>query len=71
MDGTFKATPELFAQLYTIHAVCRDFSFPVVYCLLPNKTRATYHRVFAILKAELADFESGITTYFNFKLNAS
>ena len=73
MDGTFKAAPRVFTQLYTIHAVYRDHVVPVVYCLLSNKTRATYHRVFDILKGAMAtlglvlnpettmsDFESGM-----------
>ena len=45
-DGTFKVVPSLFFQLYSIH-----FNFGLgmnpaaLYCLLPNKTGATYTRV--------------------------
>jgi hypothetical protein len=67
-DGTFKVVPALYFQLYTIH-----FNFiggvnpAAVYCLLPNKTRATYDRLLAQVKALiplaapaviLTDFES-------------
>jgi hypothetical protein len=50
-DGTFKVVPTLFYQLYTVH-----FEFPgglnppAVYCLLPNKSQATYQRLVSILK---------------------
>ena len=43
MDGTFKAAPRLFTQLFTIHTVYRDHFVPLVYCLLPNKQRTTYY----------------------------
>ncbi|KAF0987337.1 hypothetical protein HZS_1116 [Henneguya salminicola] len=33
-DGTFKSTPNLFYQLYTIHVLYKTTSTPVVYCLL-------------------------------------
>ena len=56
MDGTFKAAPHLFTQLYSIHALYRDHVVPVIYCLLPNKLRATYHDVFDILKRVMATY---------------
>jgi hypothetical protein len=34
-DGTFKTAPELFYQIYTIHALV-DNILPFVYALLPN-----------------------------------
>ena len=42
MDGTFKIVPELFSQLYTIHALCGSQSIPCVYGLLPNKRQVMY-----------------------------
>ena len=42
MDGIFEIVPELFFQLYTIHAVCGLQSIPSVYGLLPNKRQVTY-----------------------------
>ena len=45
-DGTFKVSPELFFQLYTIHGQQRGSIFPCVFGLLPNKTEATYTRIF-------------------------
>ena len=42
MDGIFEIVPELFFQLYTIHAFCGLQSIPSVYGLLPNKRQVTY-----------------------------
>ena len=51
MDGTFKIVPELFFQLFTIHALGPGgFFVPCVYALLPNKTRDTYARLFTEVK---------------------
>ena len=43
MDGTFKVCPEIFFQIYTIHALINHQIFPCVFALLPNKTEATYN----------------------------
>ena len=51
LDGTFKVSPHLIFQLYTVHAAIHGTVFPCVYCLLPNKTQDSYSRVFQILKA--------------------
>jgi hypothetical protein len=73
MDGTFDACPHLFAQLFTLHVFEHDRLLPVVYCLLPGKTAATYTAVFTALKNAataaglqfdpnhiLSDFETGL-----------
>ena len=44
-DGTFKVIPEVFYQLYTVHAQCGDRIFPCIFALLPNKTEETYTRL--------------------------
>ena len=49
-DGTFKIAPQLFYQLFTVHCLFGSTNVPCVYALLPNKTRATYQRVFQILR---------------------
>jgi len=51
VDGTFKTSPKLFYQLYTIHGAYQGEIFPLVYALLPNKTAATYTCLFRELKA--------------------
>ena len=72
MDGTFKAAPRLFTQLFTLHGVFREHVVPLIFCLLPDKQRQTYYDIFGVLKRHLAiddqelepptiisDFESG------------
>lgn len=48
-DGTFKVSPRIFFQVYTIHALLNERVIPCVYVLLPNKTLDTYNRMFAEL----------------------
>jgi MULE transposase domain len=49
-DGTFSTAPVFFEQLYTIHVVQYNAVLPVVYALLPNKSRATYVKMLQQLK---------------------
>ena len=51
-DGTFKVTPNLFYQVYTIHAIKCNTALPLVYALLPDKREETYRRV----SEDLLDF---------------
>jgi len=51
MDGTFAIVPELFFQLYTVHALIGGDVISCLYFLLPNKTTETYERVFMEIKA--------------------
>ncbi|CAF4921633.1 unnamed protein product, partial [Rotaria magnacalcarata] len=46
VDGTFKVVPEIFYQLFIIHAVYRQHTVPVVYALLRRKDADTYTRLF-------------------------
>ena len=46
MDGTFKLCPEIFYQIYTIHALNNNQVFPCVFALLPNKNEVTYNVLF-------------------------
>ena len=49
MDGTFKAAPSLFTQIYTVHVELHGQFFPVLMALLPDKQEATYSRLFQVL----------------------
>ena len=57
MDGTFKSCPRLFSQLYSIHGSYRDHVIPLVYCLLCEKSRATYHAVFNKIRDRMAELD--------------
>ena len=41
-DGTFKVCPQVFFQVYTIHAQVNGQVLPCVFSLLPNKVERTY-----------------------------
>ena len=45
-DGTFKTSPRLFAQVYTIHGMIENVCFPFVYALLPGKSKEVYTTLF-------------------------
>ncbi|CAF4417542.1 unnamed protein product [Rotaria socialis] len=45
MDRTVDVVPEIFYQLYVIHAVDRGHVIPVVFCLLQRKSTATYKKM--------------------------
>ena len=53
MDGTFEMCPRIFYQIFTIHTLENGQQFPMVYCLLPGKSREIYNRVFIVLKERL------------------
>lgn len=50
-DGTFKSSPVLFFQIYTIHVLINDDTIiPTVYALLPNKTQDIYTLLLSKIK---------------------
>ena len=50
VDGTFQTCPRLFYQIFTVHAFINGKQFPLVYCLLPGKSRAIYQRTLEIIE---------------------
>src|SRR6218665_1314816 len=48
--GTFRVAPAIFYQVFTLHALIDNKAVPLVYCLIQDKTKATYIRVFEKLK---------------------
>ncbi|XP_046575249.1 uncharacterized protein LOC124283263 [Haliotis rubra] len=55
MDGTFTACPELWDQVYIIHARCNSVSYPLVFALLPDRQTTTYVRLFRLLKEKVLE----------------
>ena len=53
-DGTFKAAPLLWTQVYTIHGQKNGCTVPCLFALLPNKTKETYIGLFQQLKSWLS-----------------
>ncbi|CAF4496803.1 unnamed protein product, partial [Didymodactylos carnosus] len=64
VDGTFKVAPKLFQQLYTIHGYIRGKTVPLVFCILPNKTQATYEEVFTEINTHLENLPHHINLDF-------
>lgn len=60
-DGTFYSCTSLFTQLYTLHADVEGTVFPLVFALLPNKTEATYRRLFSLLRTAVNERQSALT----------
>ena len=55
VDGTFQICPRLFYQIFSLHAFKNGRQFPLVYCLLPGKSRAVYLRALEIIKQKSED----------------
>ena len=65
-DETFSVVLNLFSQLYTIHAEKTGIIFPCIYALLPNKSEATYYRLFQKL-LEIEPLLNPVTVMINFE----
>ena len=54
VDGTFHMSSTFLSGIQ--HTCCQIWKhFPLVYCLLPNKTRETYERVFTVTKEKVEE----------------
>ncbi|KAK3088597.1 hypothetical protein FSP39_021128, partial [Pinctada imbricata] len=51
-DGTFYASPNLFTQLYSLHADVDGSIYPLVFAPLPGKSETIYTRFLQLLKDE-------------------
>lgn len=49
VDGTFRLAPLIFKQIYVVLAEINGCVFPLLYCLLVNKQRRTYERLFDLI----------------------
>lgn len=45
IDGTFKVSPSIFTQVFTIHALIDHSAYPLVYVLMTDKTQVAYERI--------------------------
>lgn len=55
-DGTFKQSPKLFYQLYSIHGKYNNQMLPLIYAVLPNKFETTYIRILRLIKAKTLEY---------------
>ena len=49
VDGTFSICPSIFYQVFSIHIMKQEQTFPTVYALLLNKQRQTYSRTLMLM----------------------
>ncbi|KAL4085447.1 hypothetical protein QTP88_027305 [Uroleucon formosanum] len=61
VDGTFKSSSKQFHQVYTVHIDIGSTNdeinvIPVIYILLPNKTKIVYERLFSMMKTHIPKF---------------
>lgn len=68
VDGTFKVSPEIFCQVYTVHVLVGGTTIPCLYALLPDKRKQTYERMWEVVvqsapnvqpRSIMSDFEIG------------
>lgn len=50
IDGTFKVSPRIFYQVFSIHALINNSAYPLIYALLPDKTAQGYERTLRKIK---------------------
>ena len=68
-DGTFSTAPNVFFQVYTIHALVDGVNLPLVYALLPDKKEESYRKLLCSLpetstKRVTIDFEIAVRNAF-------
>jgi len=55
MDGTFSVVPKPFTQLYSFMSEIEGYSYPCIFCLLPDKKGPSYKIVMETLRDKLAE----------------
>lgn len=69
VDGTFKVSPEIFYQVFTVHGLVDNRACPLIYVLMQDKREESYVRVFQKLadlkenlhpESVLCDFEKAV-----------
>ncbi|XP_064631726.1 uncharacterized protein LOC135500763 [Lineus longissimus] len=60
MDGTFYIAPNIFTQLYTVHAKIYGQIFPLLYGLLPDKRQATYERFIRLISDKIREVNENV-----------
>ena len=59
--------PNLWAQVYTVHALLQGYTIPAVYALLPDKKQTTYFRMWEGLFAKLGELLEMPNVYLDFE----
>lgn len=57
MDGTFQFCTKFFQQFFTIHGYKNGHYVPLVFCLLPNKSKDVYLKLLQLLEKKCIDVD--------------
>ncbi|KAG0426106.1 hypothetical protein DMUE_5990, partial [Dictyocoela muelleri] len=68
-DGTFKAAPRGFSQLFVVHIMFFKKRIPILYAFTKRKDYETYKYIFEHLKNIVSDFNGFIITDFEYGLS--
>ncbi|CAF0775449.1 unnamed protein product [Adineta steineri] len=63
-DGTFKMSPQLFYQLYTLHGFVCGRALPLVYCFISGKSEPLYGEMFDNILKHISQRPTTITIDF-------
>ncbi|CAF3931867.1 unnamed protein product [Rotaria sp. Silwood1] len=60
-DGTFASSPPQFKQIYTIHAIYEEESFPCIFAMCTHKNNETYDAILGKLKSAATQMNKNFT----------
>ena len=60
-DGTYRSVSNVFATLYTLHAVFDNVTFPIFFILMTNERKRTFRRAFVVVKRYTGSLDPGMT----------
>ena len=69
-DGTYRSVSNVFATLYTLHAVFDNISFPIFFILMSNERKRTFERAFNIVKTHMPQFNNNCVVHVDCQLAA-
>jgi hypothetical protein len=66
VDGTFRAAPSMFEQIYTFHGFAAGYTIPCIFALLPNKKGTTYDAIWDVV-ASTVNVPEDVTVLLDFE----
>ena len=69
-DGTYRSVSNMFATLYTLHAVFDNVTYPIFFILMSNERKRTFERAFVAIKTWMPQFNSDCVVHVDCQLAA-
>ena len=69
-DGTYRSVSNVFATLYTLHAVFDNVTFPIFFILMSNERKRTFRRAFVVVKRYMPQFNNDCVVHVDCQLAA-